>query len=93
METKTSYSPAAGNKDPELWEQAKARAGFKTHLAVYLVINALLWLIWMFTGGTNVHPWPIWPTIGWGIGIIFNYLGVYQFNHTAEREYEKLKRE
>jgi len=79
-------------KDDQLWQQAKARAEFKTHLTVYLIINALLWIIWLFTGGTQTYPWPIWPTIGWGIGIIFNYLGVYKFSNTVEKEYEKLKR-
>ncbi|KAA9038234.1 2TM domain-containing protein [Ginsengibacter hankyongi] len=32
----------------------------------------------------------IWPTVGWGIGVTFNYFGVYKFNHTAENEYQKL---
>lgn len=78
--------------DSKLWQQAKARAEFKTHLAAYTIINGSLWLIWLFTGGVYSYPWPIWPTIGWGIGLVFNYLAVYKFNNTAEREYEKLKK-
>jgi len=79
-------------KDDPLWQQAKARADFKTHLTTYLIINGMLWLIWFFTSGTNAHPWPIWPTMGWGIGLLFNYLAVYKFTSTVEKEYEKLKR-
>jgi hypothetical protein len=78
-------------KDDQLWLQAKARAGFKIHLMVFAIIIGMLWMIWLFTGGLNRHPWPAYPTIGWGIGIVFNYLGVYKFNHAAEKEYEKLK--
>lgn len=78
--------------DDQLWQQAKARADFKTHFTVYLIINASLWLIWFFTGSSN-YPWPVWPTLGWGIGVLFNYLGAYKFTSTVEREYEKLKRE
>jgi len=79
-------------KDAELWQLAKARADFKTHLSVYLIINAMLWLIWLLSGGVHTHPWPMWPTLGWGVGLLFNYLAVYKFTNTAEREYEKLKR-
>ncbi|RYZ32411.1 MAG: 2TM domain-containing protein, partial [Sphingobacteriales bacterium] len=39
--------------------------------------------------------WPLWTTLGWGIGLISHYFSVYHgFNekNLAEREYEKLKR-
>jgi hypothetical protein len=28
---------------------------------------ALLWLIWLVTGAN--YPWPVWPMLGWGIGV------------------------
>jgi hypothetical protein len=80
-------------KDDLLWQQAKARAGFKIHLTVYIIVMTTLWIIWLYAAGINEHPWPIYPTLGWGIGIIFNYLGAYKFSNAAEREYEKLKRD
>jgi 2TM domain len=79
-------------KDAELWQQAKARADFKTHLVTYIIINGMLWVIWLITGGIHSYPWPVWPTGGWGIGVVFNYLAVYKFGSTAEKEYEKLKK-
>ncbi|MFZ1528701.1 MAG: 2TM domain-containing protein [Ferruginibacter sp.] len=78
-------------KNVQLWQQAKARVDFKTHLTVYIIINSLLWLIWLFTAGVHTYPWPVWPTIGWGTGVIFNYLGVYKAGNSVEKEYEKLK--
>jgi 2TM domain len=33
----------------------------------YLAVMALLWLIWLVTGAN--YPWPIWPMLGWGIGV------------------------
>ncbi len=80
-------------KDIRLWRQAKERAGFKAHFTTYVIVNASLWLTWLFTGGVNRHPWPIWLTIGWGIGIISNYLSAYRFSNTAEKEYEKLTKD
>ena len=29
---------------------------------------ALLWLVWLVTGAG--YPWPIWPMLGWGIGVV-----------------------
>ncbi|OSZ73726.1 hypothetical protein CAP36_17120 [Chitinophagaceae bacterium IBVUCB2] len=86
------------DKDPKLWAMAKQRAAFKKDLVYYMVINAFLWVIWAisnyndkeFDGGI---PWPIWPTVGWGIAMIIEYFSVYKFPKeiTAEKEYEKLK--
>jgi hypothetical protein len=85
-------------KDPRLWELARKRAGFKSHLGTYLVIITFLWVIWYFTTDQTDRdglPWPAWPTIGWGIGILFHYLSAYAYRGTGsvEREYEKLERE
>ncbi len=83
-------------RDPELWEIAKRRASFKGHLATYLVINAFLWILWYFTSDrneSNFIPWPLWSTIGWGVGLTFHFLGAYVFPRSAsvENEYQKLK--
>ncbi|WP_315818238.1 2TM domain-containing protein [Paraflavitalea speifideaquila] len=89
-------------KDPHLWEIAKRRASFKYHLAAYLLFNTFFWVIWFFTGqadyqgyyGNYGYPWPIWPMMGWGIGLVFHFLGAYVYHkeNSAEREYEKLLR-
>lgn len=34
----------------------------------YLAVMALLWLVWLVTGAG--YPWPIWPMLGWGIGVV-----------------------
>lgn len=96
--------PAPEGKDPELWEIAQRRGNFKNHLIVYLVVNSFLWAIWLFSAyqnlGSNLNdlkgmrlPWPLWPTLGWGIGLVFQYAGAYIFPkaNSVEREYEKLK--
>jgi hypothetical protein len=33
----------------------------------YLAVIALLWLIWLVSGAG--YPWPVWPMLGWGIGV------------------------
>ncbi len=89
-------------RDPFLWKQAKARVGFKMHFRSYLIVNAGLWLIWGLTtfslrdGDTNSLglPWPLFPMLGWGIGLGMHYFSVYSRSGNergmAEREYQKL---
>lgn len=91
-------------RDPYLWRQAKARVGFKLHLRSYLIVNAGLWLLWFIIGFTssNEHwngfhyPWPIWASLGWGIGLASHYFSVYHGGNEksmVEREYERLRQQ
>ena len=79
--------------DVQLLELAHKRVEFRAHLVVYCVTNAALWIIWWFTGSQYI--WPIWPMVGWGIGLIFHYLFNYRSSKflSEEEEYKKLKKE
>ena len=95
----SKYKPAPEGKDPVLWEIAQKRAGFKNHAISYLIINLFLWAVWYFTAGrhgvnlANHYPWPMWVTIGWGIGLAFNFADAYIFPkaNSVESEYDILK--
>ncbi|MBC7873219.1 MAG: 2TM domain-containing protein [Ferruginibacter sp.] len=92
------YSQTPDIKDEKLWAIAKKRAGFKKDVVIYLLVNALLWMIWLLSAGYNNYsgvPWPVWPTAGWGIAILIQYLEAYQFpkENRTEKEYEKLKQQ
>ena len=83
-------------KDPKLWELAQKRASFKSHLVTYFVMNTFFWVLWYLNGRNDGHggwPWPVWPMLGWGIGLAFHYVAAYVApkENLAEREYEKLK--
>ena len=81
-------------KDEELWKIAKQRVAFKWSLASYIIVNAFLIGVWFFTLGIDGYFWPIWPILGWGLGIGFQYFNAYHGNKfiSAEEEYERLKR-
>jgi hypothetical protein len=85
------------DKDLKLWEIAQKRAAFKKHLFTYAVVIAFLWLVWLFTRiQYNVYGvWPVYPTLGWGIGLAFNYFNAYHWNRKkiVEQEYKKLLEE
>lgn len=86
---------APAGKDAVLWAIAQKRASFKNHAFVYTVINIFLWGMWFFNQRNygSGYPWPMFTTIGWGIGLTFHFLGAYVFPkaNSVEREYEKLK--
>jgi hypothetical protein len=77
-------------KNEKLWKIARKRAAFKRHLYTYLVVNSFLWLIWLYRG--SGHIWPIYPTLGWGLGLAFGYADAYygDKDDLAEKEYRKL---
>ena len=94
---------STGMSEQEIYQQAKKRVeekkGFFTHLVVYIVVNILLVIIWAFPAGGG-YPWFLWPLGGWGIGLLFHFLGVFVFSkqtywerRAIEKEAEKIRRE
>ena len=81
-------------RDQQLWKIAKKRAGFKRHLASYIIVNAFLWGVWAFSGHDESY-WPVWCSMGWGIGLAFSYYDAYHDNRDEDimKEYQKLKNE
>lgn len=84
-------------KDPVLWEVARKRVSFKYHLLTYVVMNIFFWSVWLLTGASYTHtglPWPVWPAFGWGIGLLFHFIGAYVYprSNMVQKEYEKIKK-
>ncbi len=51
------------------------RAGFKTHLAIYVGVILLLTVVNLTASRENL--WVQWPMIGWGVGLFFYGLNAY----------------
>jgi hypothetical protein len=72
----------------------KKKQDFRSHVVAYVLVNALLVGIWAATGANFF--WPIFPIIGWGIGLAFNAWDVYGRRPLNEeqirREQERLRR-
>ncbi|MFC1913903.1 2TM domain-containing protein [Chloroflexota bacterium] len=91
-----------GMSEQELYEKAKKRVeekkGFFIHLIIYVLVNILLVLIWAFSADGG-YPWFLWALGGWGIGILFHFLGVFVLSKETgwekrelEKEVEKLRK-
>jgi hypothetical protein len=44
-----------------------AMGALPRHVRTFLLVNALLVAIWVLTGAG--YFWPMWPFLGWGIGV------------------------
>ena len=82
---------ATPQTDDPLREEAIARLkkkrDFATHVVVYVLVNAFLVAIWAATGADFF--WPIFPILGWGIGLGANAWDVYGRKPISEGEIEK----
>ena len=71
--------------EKELYRLARKRVeekkGVYIHFVVYLAVNVLLVIIWWVTGSPGDRfPWFFFPLGGWGIGVLFHFLGVFVFS-------------
>lgn len=77
-------------------ERVRAKKGFYSHLAVYILVNLMLVAIWFFTGAQ--YFWPMWVMLGWGIGLIINGVAVFSKRDSGwemreiEKEVGKIKK-
>jgi hypothetical protein len=67
-------TPLSSAEEQELRERAlkhlKDKRDLKAHLLAYVTVNLLLVAIWFAAGGGFF--WPMFPILGWGIGIAFH---------------------
>ncbi|HZN20452.1 MAG TPA: 2TM domain-containing protein [Micromonosporaceae bacterium] len=66
----------------------RKRREFVQHLTVYAVINLALVLIWLMTTPGGFF-WPMFPLIGWGVGIVFHAIDVFGPAQPTEQKIER----
>ncbi len=92
---------ATGMSEEEIYRLARKRVeekkGFYIHFSIYIAVNIMLMIIWAVTGAG--FPWFVFPLGGWGIGILFHFLGVFVFSketgwerRAVEKEVESLRK-
>ena len=85
--------------EEQIYEEAsnrvKTRKRFYGGLATYLIVNAVLIVIWALSG--QDYPWFLWPLGIWGVFVLGDYLRIFVFGkgsdqQAIEKEVEKMKR-
>jgi hypothetical protein len=69
-------------------ERVEELKGFYTHLAMYLAINGVLFLLNALTSDTW---WFYWPLFGWGIGLAAHAISVFVETGRVTRDWEARK--
>ncbi len=75
----------------------KRKQAFRSHLFVYVTINALFWTMWIVGGLVSqwIVPWPLFPTIVWGLFVVGWWRDLYGRRSITEdqiqREVERLR--
>ena len=69
-------------------ERVEKRRDFKTHVFIYAVVNATLVAIWAIATPDSLF-WPIFPILGWGIGVAANAWEVFVRKPITEAEIER----
>jgi hypothetical protein len=74
-------------------QQLKKRRDFHGHLLVYALVNAFLVVIWVVIGPHGFF-WPVFPIVGWGIGVVMNAWDVYWRPEITEQDIDhEMKRQ
>ena len=55
-------------------ERIEARQNFMRHLSTYAVMSTMFVVIWFASGAE--YFWPVWPMLGWGIGLAFHAISL-----------------
>lgn len=70
-----------------------ARRDLAQHLAVYVMVNSVFWLMYL-SSGTFGFPWPIFITGFWGIGLVSQSVEFYyKHGRGAEKREAEIERE
>ena len=79
MTTAAATVPASNpseREESEALHHVRKLRGFYIHLLQYAVVIPILWVINL---ASNSHTlWAIWPTLGWGLGILMQALRVFR---------------
>jgi len=75
----------------EAIKRLKKRRDFGVHLLVYCLVNGFIVVIWAMT---DLHGffWPIFPILGWGVGLILNAWDVYRSEGFTEKQISREER-
>jgi 2TM domain len=77
--------------------RVKLQAGFYRNLSTYVLVISGLWILNFLTVGSPDRPrpiwvwWAIWPTLGWGIGVLVHGLSVLRPTGFLSADWEERK--
>jgi len=65
----------------------KMKKAAKGHIVVYVLVNALLVGIWATSN--RGYFWPLWPMLGWGVGLAIHTWTAFGGGKISEGDVER----
>lgn len=90
----TTSSPHTDDRRQEAIDRLEKRAAFWPHLFAYLLVNAVLVAVWFVVSDGGLF-WPVFPMLGWGIGVFFHGWDTFRRPMTEARiqaEMDRMRR-
>jgi hypothetical protein len=75
----------------EAIERLKKRSDFWAHFAAYVLVNVLIIAVW-FVVSDGGFFWPVFPLLGWGIGVFFHAWDTFSRPLSEERIRREMQR-
>ena len=96
-ENNTSIPEITPEEEAKLERMASRRTGFKKHLAIFILVNAFLWIVWGFLFRDSEEKTflmaILFVLIVWLLVLILHYLMVYKWTKSyKEKELNSLKK-
>ena len=63
----------------------RTKRDLQAHLLAYVLVNLFLNGIWFLTDAGGFY-WPMFPLLGWGIGVAFHIRDVYAPQNPTEQD-------
>ena len=82
--SETTVSQTADLRQAAIIRLRKKR-DLQAHLLAYVLVNLFLNGIWFLTDAGGFY-WPMFPLLGWGIGVAFHIWDVYAPQNPTEQD-------
>ena len=73
------------NKKSQIQKLVKLFIAFKTHLTVFVAVNAVLWIAWLLKGTTDFNSSLLYISIIWSVILVVHYLVAYEIFQTNKK--------
>jgi hypothetical protein len=83
--------PPSGELREVAVKQLRKKRDLQAHVLAYVMVNLLLNGVWLLTTPGGFY-WPVFPLLGWGIGLAFNVWDVYAPSPTEGQIQKEMQR-
>jgi hypothetical protein len=70
----------------------RRKLDFRKNLFAFVAVNLVLVVIWLITTPGGFF-WPIFPILGWGVGLAFHAWDVYSAGPSEDRIRQEMQRQ